>query len=78
MRSLILKRSVNIAGHKTSISLEEPFWIGLKESAARRGLTIGELVGLVDANREHTNLSSALRLYVLDHYRAGHAERRAA
>ena len=65
MRS-ITKRSVVIAGHKTSVSLEDAFWTALKEVAAQRDMTLSELVGAIDADREHGNLSSAIRLFVLD------------
>jgi len=64
----IEKRSVVIAGHKTSVSLEDAFWSALKEVAAQRDMTLSELVGAIDADREHGNLSSAIRLFVLDVY----------
>jgi len=63
-KSLISKRSIVIAGHKTSVSLEEPFWSSLKEIAAERDTTIQELIATIDGNREHGNLSSAIRLFV--------------
>jgi predicted DNA-binding ribbon-helix-helix protein len=69
VKSLVLKRSVVIAGHKTSVSLEEEFWKSLKEIAGERDMTLGELIGKIDANRQHTNLSSAIRLFVLGVYR---------
>ena len=69
MKSLIIKRSVVVAGHKTSVSLEDAFWKGLKEIAHARDLTLSELVGAIDSEREYGNLSSALRLFVLDFYR---------
>ena len=69
MRSLILKRSIVIAGHKTSISLEEPFWIALKEAAARRNVNVSDLVAEIETNREYGNLSSAIRQFVLGLYR---------
>ncbi len=59
------KRSIKIAGHSTSISLEEPFWIVLKQLADEEKLSLNELVERVDKQRENTNLSSALRLFVL-------------
>ncbi len=65
----IVKRSVVIAGHRTSVSLEEPFWDALKAVAAERGLSMNALVAAVDESRARQNLSSALRLLVLDHYR---------
>ena len=69
MKSLVIKRSVVVAGHKTSVSLEDAFWKGLKEIAHMRDLTLSELVGAIDSEREYGNLSSALRLFVLDFYR---------
>lgn len=69
MKSLIVKRSIVIAGHKTSVSLEEAFWTGLKQIASSRELTLSEMVAAIDAERVHGNLSSALRLFVLDQYR---------
>ena len=69
MRSPVVKRSVVVAGHKTSVSLEEAFWSSMKDIAVERGNTVSELVGEVDGNRQQSNLSSAIRLFVLDHYR---------
>ena len=69
MKSPVVKRSIVIAGHKTSVSLEDAFWKGLKEIASRRDATLSELVASIDADRQHGNLSSALRLFVLDFYR---------
>jgi|SRR5215472_6150610 len=69
MRSCIVKRSIVISQHKTSISLEDAFWTGLKEIARSRRLTLSEIVGVIDSGRTHGNLSSAVRLFVLDHYR---------
>jgi predicted DNA-binding ribbon-helix-helix protein len=68
-KSLVSKRSIIIANHKTSVSLEDKFWDSLKEIAAERGMTLGELVATIDADREHGNLSSAIRLFVLGVYR---------
>ena len=70
MKSPVVKRSIVIAGHKTSVSLEDAFWKGLKEIAGTRDMTLSELVALIDAERRHGNLSSAIRLFVLDHYRS--------
>jgi predicted DNA-binding ribbon-helix-helix protein len=70
MKSPVTKRSILIAGHKTSVSLEDAFWKGLKEIALARGLTLSGLVAAIDLERQHGNLSSAIRLFVLDHYRA--------
>ena len=68
--SLVIKRSIVIRGHKTSVSLEDAFWQALKEIAESRGMTLADLVGTIDAERRHGNLSSAVRLFVLRHYRA--------
>jgi predicted DNA-binding ribbon-helix-helix protein len=70
MKSPVVKRSIVIAGHKTSVSLEDAFWTGLKEIAGGRGMTLSELVASIDQERRHGNLSSAVRLFVLDHYRS--------
>jgi predicted DNA-binding ribbon-helix-helix protein len=70
MKSHILKRSIVLAGHKTSVSLEDAFWRGLKEIAAKRRTTLSDLVSSIDSERNHDNLSSALRLFVLDHYQS--------
>lgn len=67
-RSPVVKRSVVIGHHKTSVSLEEDFWKELKEIARYRRITLSKLVETIDTEREHGNLSSALRLYVLNHY----------
>jgi predicted DNA-binding ribbon-helix-helix protein len=76
MKSPVIKRSIVIAGHKTSVSLEDAFWRGLKEIAIGRDKTLSDLVAEIDTGRAHGNLSSAIRLFVLDHYRGqtnGHA-----
>ena len=70
--SAIRKRSVIIAGHKTSVSLEEPFWKELARIAAARGLSVSALIGEIDRTRSG-NLSSALRLLVLDELRQNSA-----
>ncbi len=69
MKSPVVKRSIVIAGHKTSVSLEDAFWKGLKEIAGGRNVTLSDLVSTIDSERRHGNLSSAIRLFVLDHYR---------
>jgi predicted DNA-binding ribbon-helix-helix protein len=68
MKSLVAKRSVVLADHKTSVSLENEFWQGLKEIAAGRNVTLSVLVEGIDSERKQGNLSSALRLFVLNHY----------
>jgi predicted DNA-binding ribbon-helix-helix protein len=70
MKSPVVKRSIVITGHKTSVSLEDAFWSGLKDIAASRNMTLSELVAAIDADRRQGNLSSAIRLFVLDHYRS--------
>jgi predicted DNA-binding ribbon-helix-helix protein len=69
MKSPVVKHSVVIAGHKTSVSLEDAFWKGLKVIAATRGVTLSVLIESIDKDRAQGNLSSALRLAVLDFYR---------
>jgi predicted DNA-binding ribbon-helix-helix protein len=66
MKSLVVKRSVVIDGHKTSVSLEDAFWSDLKEIARAQEATLSELVGKIDEKRQG-NLSSAIRLFVLEH-----------
>jgi predicted DNA-binding ribbon-helix-helix protein len=63
------KRSITIADHKTSVSLENQFWDCLREIAVERGVSLGALVAAIDANRQHANLSSAIRIFVLQFYR---------
>jgi predicted DNA-binding ribbon-helix-helix protein len=69
MKSPVVKRSIVVGGHKTSVSLEEAFWISMKEISHERSVTLSELVGEIDTNRHQGNLSSAIRLFVLDHFR---------
>lgn len=64
----VRKRSVMIAGHPTSVTLEEPFWDALKELAAAEGLSVNALIERIDATRTG-NLSSALRVHVLSAFR---------
>ena len=70
MKSPVVKRSIVLAGHKTSVSLEDEFWRGLKEIAGKRLVTLSTLVDTIDAQRQQGNLSSALRLFVLEFYRS--------
>jgi predicted DNA-binding ribbon-helix-helix protein len=70
MKSPVAKRSVVVGGRKTSVSLEEPFWSILKEICAQRGTTLNQLVSAIDTNRQQGNLSSAIRLFVLNHFRS--------
>ncbi len=69
MKSPVVKRSIVIAGHKTSVSLEDAFWEALKEIAGGRRMTLSDLVATIDSARTQGNLSSAIRLFVLDYYR---------
>ncbi len=70
MKSSVVKRSIVISGHKTSVSLEDPFWQGLRDIAREQGLTVSVMVGEIDKARLHDNLSSAIRLFVLERLRA--------
>ena len=74
MKSPVVKRSIVLSGHKTSVSLEDAFWRGLKDIATTRRMKLSDLVGSIDSERKHGNLSSAIRLFVLDHYQARHSE----
>ena len=70
MKSSIVKRSVVIGGHKTSVSLEEPFWTALKQIARAQQVTLSALVSHIDGTRdEQSNLSSEIRVFVLRHSR---------
>jgi predicted DNA-binding ribbon-helix-helix protein len=70
MKSPVVKRSIVIAGHKTSVSLEDAFWRGLKDIASARNVTLSDIVASIDTDRRQGNLSSAIRLFVLEFYRA--------
>ena len=69
MKSPIVKRSIVIGGHKTSVSLEDAFWRGLKEIARAQRVTLSKMVADIDKSRSQSNLSSAIRLFVLDRLR---------
>jgi predicted DNA-binding ribbon-helix-helix protein len=73
MKSPVVKRSIVIGNHKTSVSLEDAFWRGLKDIAASRHMALRDLIGSIDTERQHGNLSSAIRLFVLDYYQKGTA-----
>ena len=60
-----LKRSLSIAGHRTSLSLEPEFWEALQKAALKRGMTVSGLVADIDQARGDRNLSSAVRVWVL-------------
>ena len=68
-KSPVVKRSIVINSRKTSVSLEEAFWNGMKEISAEHGKTVSELVRGIHSGRDRGNLSSAIRLFVLDHYK---------
>jgi predicted DNA-binding ribbon-helix-helix protein len=65
----VVKRSVSIAGHRTSVSLEGPFWEALREIADRQGVSVQSLIGRIDSDRGEQNLSSAIRVFVLETFR---------
>ena len=68
-KSLVTKRTVVVGTRKTSVAIEAPFWEALKEIAAAENLSLKELVTRINGERKRPNLSSEIRLYVLDHYR---------
>ena len=73
MKSSVVKRSIVISGHKTSVSLEDTFWEALKEIARQRDASVPGLVSSIELEREqYSNLSSAIRVFVLDWYRHQH------
>jgi predicted DNA-binding ribbon-helix-helix protein len=78
MKSPVVKRSIVVNGHKTSVSLEEAFWTGMKEIAAECNRTLSELTSEIDSQRQQGNLSSAIRLFVLDHFKTRAASGRDA
>ena len=69
MTETILKRSIVLGGRKTSVSLEDAFWLALKQMAAAEGITVTQLISRVDGDRHPANLSSALRVHVIEHFR---------
>jgi predicted DNA-binding ribbon-helix-helix protein len=68
-----VKRSFTIGGHRTSISLEAAFWDALKTAAARENIPLSRLIARIDAERNGSGLSSAVRVWLLDYYRGAHA-----
>jgi predicted DNA-binding ribbon-helix-helix protein len=66
--SRVVKRSVRIGAHNTSFTVEEEFWRGLKEISLVKQLPLANLLADIDSNREHSDFSSAVRLFVLDYY----------
>ena len=72
-KSLVTKRSIRLDGHRTSVSLETAFWDELKSIADAQGVRISQLIAAIDSERrerQHNNLSSVLRLFVLEYYRS--------
>jgi predicted DNA-binding ribbon-helix-helix protein len=67
------KRSLDIAGHRTSVSLEDAFWSALRDLAAAQGVSLAGLIARIDAARQGENLSSAIRVYVLEQVRQSKA-----
>lgn len=70
MKTAIIKRSIVLDGHKTSVSLENEFWEGLREIAERNRTNVSAMVRRIDAERKNGNLSSAIRVYVFNQFRA--------
>jgi len=70
MISAILKRTITIDGHKTSVTLEDEFWMGLREIARHKNATLRSLITQIDDARERNNLSSAIRVFVLNYFRS--------
>jgi predicted DNA-binding ribbon-helix-helix protein len=68
MNSSVKRHSIAIGSRNTSISLEDVFWACVKQIARERAITVSELIGMIDAGRNGSNLSSAIRVFVLDHY----------
>jgi len=74
VKSLVIKRSIVIKGRKTSVTLEDAFWKSLRGIADERGETLYQLISGIDANRKNANLSSALRIFVLEFYKGRFAQ----
>jgi predicted DNA-binding ribbon-helix-helix protein len=70
MKSPVAKRSIIVGGRKTSVSVEEAFWSGMKEISGARSMALSQLVSEIDANRNLGNLSSAIRQFVLEHFKS--------
>ena len=69
MKSSVIKHSIDIDGHKTSVSLEDEFWEGLREIAERQRITVSALTKQIDKERHDCNLSSAIRVFVVKHFK---------
>ena len=66
-------RAITISGRKSTVAMEDAFWDGVKEIAATKGVSATKLVSMINHDRETANLSSAIRLFVLDYYRRANA-----
>jgi len=75
MKSLVIKRSIVIDGHKTSVSLEDAFWKSLREIAHERSNSLSHSVTGIDTDRQTANLSSAIRVFVLEFHKGQSAQR---
>jgi predicted DNA-binding ribbon-helix-helix protein len=72
-KSQVFKRSIRLDGHRTSVSLETAFWDELKGIADAQGVRVGQLIAAIDSERrerQHNNLSSVIRLFILEYYRS--------
>lgn len=74
MTSTIVKRSIVLCGHKTSVSLEDEFWISLRQLAASKNTNVTMLVEQIAHDRNGSNLSSAIRVFLFNHSRGGSCE----
>ena len=70
MQTAVIKRSIVLDGHKTSVSLENEFWNGLRDIAGKENISLSTLVGKIDRERNSCNLSSAIRVHVFSYFRA--------
>jgi predicted DNA-binding ribbon-helix-helix protein len=70
VKSAIIKRSIALAGHKTSVSLENEFWDGMRQIADQKNTTVSALLQQIDTGRRYANLSSAIRIFVFNQFRA--------
>ena len=70
MKSSVVRRTIMIGDHRTSVSVEDAFWNSMKEISGQRDMTLSQLVGEIESNRQQGNLSSAIRLFVLDYFRS--------
>jgi predicted DNA-binding ribbon-helix-helix protein len=70
MKTAVLRRSIRIRGRKTTVTLENEFWDGLHEIARIEETSVSELLNQINCERDITNLSSAIRLFVYNHFRA--------